>query len=195
GVVVTVLAGLAPALRATRVPPLAAMREGVEIPPRPLPTRRRLVIGFLLAVLVSVLIGEAVGRGLGVVLIVIVVLRGSRLVVRLRRGGERPPRHYRIVPALARAIGALVAWRGITGQLARENSIRHPGRTMVTAAALTVGLALVAFVAVLADGTKATIDHAVSRSFAGNLIVENSQAGTERPIPAGVAPAVARVPG
>ena len=32
--VVTVLAGLLPALRATRVPPLAAMREGVEIPPR-----------------------------------------------------------------------------------------------------------------------------------------------------------------
>ena len=34
GIVVTVLAGLAPALRATRVPPIAAMREGVEIPPR-----------------------------------------------------------------------------------------------------------------------------------------------------------------
>ena len=34
GHVVTVLAGLPPALRATRVPPLAAMREGVEIPPR-----------------------------------------------------------------------------------------------------------------------------------------------------------------
>ncbi len=29
--------------------------------------------------------------------------------------------------------------------------------------------------AVLADGTKATIDQAVSRSFAGDLIVENSQ--------------------
>ncbi len=35
GIGVTVLAGLAPAIRATRVPPLAAMREGVEIPPRP----------------------------------------------------------------------------------------------------------------------------------------------------------------
>jgi putative ABC transport system permease protein len=42
GIVVTVLAGLPPALRATRVPPLAAMREGVEIP-HPLPTRRALV--------------------------------------------------------------------------------------------------------------------------------------------------------
>ena len=75
-------------------------------------------------------------------------------------------------------------WRGITGRLARENTIRQPGRTMVTAAALTVGLALVTFVAVLADGTKATIDQAVDRSFAGDLIVENSSAGNEAAIPA-----------
>jgi putative ABC transport system permease protein len=48
---------------------------------------------------------------------------------------------------------------------------------------------------VLADGFKATIDQSVSRSFAGNLIVENSQAGNEQPIPAGVATALAKVPG
>ena len=48
GIVVTVLAGLPPALRATRVPPLAAMREGVEIPPRPLPTRRGADLRFVL---------------------------------------------------------------------------------------------------------------------------------------------------
>ena len=41
GIVVTVAAGIFPAIRATRVPPLAAMREGVVIPPRPLPSRRR----------------------------------------------------------------------------------------------------------------------------------------------------------
>ncbi len=92
-------------------------------------------------------------------------------------------------------IGVLVMWRGITGRLARENSIRQPGRTLITAAALTVGLALVAFVAVLADGTKATIDQAVSRSFAGNLIVENSQGGSQQGIPALVAPAVRSVSG
>jgi putative ABC transport system permease protein len=54
----------------------------------------------------------------------------------------------------------------------------------------------VTFVAVLADGTKASIDRAVSRSFAGDLIVENSQAGgREQGIPALVAPALRRVPG
>jgi putative ABC transport system permease protein len=143
GTIVTLLAGLTPALRATRVPPLAAMREGVEI-------------------------------------------GGRRRLFR---------RRYLIVRPLARTVGALVSWRGITGRLARENTMRQPGRTMVTAAALTVGLALVTFVAVLADGTKASIDRAVSRSFAGALIVENSQAGNEQGIPALVAPALRQVPG
>jgi putative ABC transport system permease protein len=92
-------------------------------------------------------------------------------------------------------VGALVIWRGITGRLARENAIRQPGRTLITAAALTVGLALVTFVAVLASGTKATIDRAVTRSFAGNLIVENSQAGSEQGIPSAIAPALRHVQG
>jgi putative ABC transport system permease protein len=195
GVVVTVLAGLFPALRATRVPPLAAMREGVEIPPRPLPTRRALIVRFVLGLVLSVVVGVVLGRGLGLVLLVIFVIRGVRLRLRLRRGGERPPRRYRVVPALGGALGLLVSWRGITGRLARENSIRQPGRTLVTALALTVGLALVAFISVLADGTKATINQAVTRSFAGDLIVENSQAGGEQGIPPGIAQAVKRVPG
>jgi putative ABC transport system permease protein len=195
GMIVTLLAGLAPAIRATRVPPLAAMREGVGIPPRPLPSRRVLVARFLLALVAVVAIGRIVGGTVVLpVLLVIWGLRLVRLIARVRRG-NRPP-HYRVVPALARAIGVLVSWRGITGRLARENSIRQPGRTMITAAALTVGLALVAFVAVLADGTKATIDQAVTRSFAGDLIVENSQAGNnEQGIPALVAPALRRVHG
>jgi putative ABC transport system permease protein len=194
GIVVTLLAGLPPALRATRVPPMAAMREGVEIP-RVVLSRRailaRAAIGLTLLIVLRLLLGGGVAlTGLAIVL----VIRMLFVVRRLRRG-DRPPR-YRVVPALARAIGVLVMWRGITGRLARENSIRHPGRTMITAAALTVGLALVAFVAVLADGTKATIDQAVSRSFAGDLIIENSQAGNnEQGIPALVAPAVRRVPG
>jgi putative ABC transport system permease protein len=193
GTIVTVLAGLQPALRATRVPPLAAMREGLETPPRVV-TRRGLIARFavyLAIVAIVAIVDQGAVRG---VVVAIVVLRTIWLVMRLRRG-SRPPR-YRVVPALARALGALVAWRGITGRLAKENSMRQPGRTMVTAAALTVGIALVAFVAVFADGLKATIDHTISRSFAGNLIVENSQGGGEQQgISASLATALERVPG
>jgi putative ABC transport system permease protein len=195
GVGVTVLAGLPPALRATRVPPVAAMREGVQIPPRPLPTRKALVIRFLVGLVIVAVLVAVGAAGVGVVLAVVWVLRAIRLAVRLRRGEERPRRRYRVVPALGHAIGTLVRWRGITGRLAEENSIRQPGRTMVTAAALTVGLALVAFVSVLAASFKATINHSVDRSFAGNLIVENSQSGNQQGIPPGVAAAVRKVPG
>ena len=139
GTVVTVLAGLAPALRATRVPPLAAMREGVQIPPRPLPTRRTLVVRFLVGLVVAFALGAVLGHGVGLVLVVVWCARAARLFARLRRGGQRPARRYRVVPALANAIGWLVSWRGITARLARENSVRQPGRTLVTAAALTVG--------------------------------------------------------
>ncbi len=194
GTIVTVLAGLPPALRATRVPPLAAMREGVEIPPRQALTRGRHAVPILLAlVVVRLVIAIANNEGTGTIVIIAAI---GILVAGIRLRQRARGRHYRVVPFLARTLGVLVAWRGITGRLARENAMRQPGRTMVTAAALTVGLALVAFVSVLADGTKATIDEAVNRSFAGNLIVENSQAsGENQGIPALVAPAVRKVPG
>jgi putative ABC transport system permease protein len=193
GIVITVLAGLPPALRATRVPPIAAMREGVEIPPRQAITRGRYAVPILLALIAVRLIVAIAGHEGGATIAIVGAVGVLVLWIRLRQRSRG--RHYRVVPALARVLGVLVTWRGITGRLAKENSMRQPGRTMVTAAALTVGLALVAFVAVLADGFKATIDQSVSRSFAGNLIVENSQAGNEAPIPAGVASAVAKVPG
>jgi putative ABC transport system permease protein len=193
GIVVTVLAGFFPALRATRVPPIAAMREGVQIPPRPLPTRRALILRFALYFVIVVGVRIVVGGGLALLVLVVLAVRGGRLWARLRRPGERPARHHRVVPALAGAIGWLVSWRGITARLARENSIRQPGRTLVTALALTVGLGLVAFISVLAAGTNATIDRAVNRSFAGNLIVQNTQG--QGGVPATVAPALRTIHG
>ncbi len=194
GIVITVLAGFFPALRATRVPPMAAMREGVQIPPRPLPTRRALVIRFALYIAVVVALRVLVGGGIALVAFVVIALRALRLRARLKRGGERPPRHYRVIPALGHALGLLVSWRGITGRLARENSVRQPGRTLVTALALTIGLGLVAFISVLAAGTKATIDQSVSRSFAGSLIVQNTRTG-EGGIPEAIAPALRSIHG
>jgi putative ABC transport system permease protein len=193
GVSVTVLAGLAPAIRATRVPPLAAMREGVEIPRRTPITRGRYAVPVLLGLIAVRFVVALVQHDSFGTIALITAIGVVVLYVRLRQRKHGP--QYRLTRGLAKLIGALVSRRGITGKLAQENSIRQPGRTLSTAAALTVGLALVTLVAVLADGTKATINQAVSRSFAGNLIVENSQAGNEASIPALVAPALRRVPG
>ena len=193
GTVITVLAGFFPALRATRVPPMAAMREGVRLPPRPMPSKRRLIAAFLATLIAVLLIAKAVGGDVILpVLLALMLVRGVMLISRVRRAGQ--PRRYRVITELGRAIGLIVSWRGIIGRLARENSVRQPGRTLVTALALTVGLGLVAFIAVLAAGTKATIDQAVSRSFAGNLIVQNTNTG-EGGIPGAIAPALRSIHG
>jgi putative ABC transport system permease protein len=192
GVCVTIAAGLPSALRATRVPPLAAMREGFVIPRRVL-TGRALITRFALALAIIVGARLTLGGGSALVLLIVIVARGVRLRKRIKRGDAEAP--YRLTRALAGGVGTVVRWRGITGRLAQENSVRHPGRTLTTAAALTIGLALVALVAVLADGFKATINRAVDRSFAGDLIVENAEAGNRAAIPARLAAALRGVPG
>ena len=77
------------------------------------------------------------------------------------------------------------------GLLARENAMRNPARTATTAAALMVGLGLVVFVAVFANGIKASFDATVSRVVKADLIVRSD---TMQPIPAAAADAVAADP-
>ena len=133
----TVAAGIFPAIRATRVPPLAAMREGVEIEPRALTGVGVAVRGRVAARPRRSRSARLLGGGVFFVLFILLAIYVTVLLVRLMRGAR--PKRYRVVPALGGTIGLLVSWRGITGRLARENSIRQPGRTLVTALALTVG--------------------------------------------------------
>ena len=54
----------------------------------------------------------------------------------------------------------------LVGRLARENSTRHPGRTAVTSAALMIGLALVVFVTIFANGLRASVSDLIDRTLA-----------------------------
>ena len=185
GTTVTVLASLAPALRSTRVPPIAALQEGVSPEPGRLSRLALPLTIVLLAIGAFFVVEGLTGHGETLVLGV------GALAVFVGIAAVSP----RFVPQLAGAIGLLVAWRGITGQLARENSRRQPGRTAVTAAALMVGLALVSFVSIVAAGTKASIDRAVDDSFAGNLIIEPSQATSNQGLPSSLSHSLAEVAG
>jgi putative ABC transport system permease protein len=184
GVVVSVLAGLAPALRATRIPPLAALRSGTGAEPGRL-SRYSLAVSIAVFLLGAAMVADGVAGSGGALLAGI-----GALVLFVGIALFSP----RLVPGLANGVGQLVSWRGVTGQIARENARRQPGRTAVTSAALMVGLALVTFVSVLASGAKATIDSAVNSSFAGNLIVE-ANANSNQGIPASLAVALQKVPG
>jgi len=103
-----------------------------------------------------------------------------------------------ISPRFVRPAAKLVAWpiersTKLVGRLARENSTRHPGRTAVTSAALMIGLALVVFVTVFANGLRASISDLIDRTLAGDIAVLHDDGFS--PIPAAVGPTVAKVPG
>lgn len=188
GVLVTVVSSLVPALRSTRVPPIAALHAFA-----PAPTRRRRLVFLVLSVLLGAI-------GLAMVLLGLFGSGGAGARAGLMGGGAVAVIFAvslfspRLVPPLA----ALAGWpleklRRLTGRLARENAQRNPSRTAVTAAALMIGVALVAFVAVFAAGLKSTVAQVVDENFAGGLIVQNSDGFS--PIPNGAAKAAEKVPG
>ena len=186
GVVLTIVASLFPAIRATRVAPLEALREGSGAQPKP--RGRRYVMG-----------GALVALGFGAMALGLFAANDSNtaltllglgtLVVFLGAAMLSPL----LVPPIARAASApIVRFRGLTGQLARENTIRNPSRTAVTASALMIGLALVTFVAVFADGLKAGINNTIDRNFRGDFLLQNTDGFS--PIPASAGRQVARLP-
>ncbi|HEX3733651.1 MAG TPA: FtsX-like permease family protein [Solirubrobacterales bacterium] len=188
GVVVTFVASLIPALRSTRVPPIAALHAFAPAPSR----RRRLLYAALsillgLAGLAMVLLGLFGSAGAGGAAELIGI---GAVVIVLAVSFFSP----RLVPALATVAGwPLERLRRLTGRLARENAQRNPSRTAVTAAALMIGLALVAFVTVFAAGLKSSVAQVVDENFAGGLVIQNTDGFS--PIPAGVAVAARKVPG
>ncbi len=103
-----------------------------------------------------------------------------------------------VSPYLVRPLASVVGrpferFRGITGRLARENTVRQPGRTAVTAAALMVGVALVTFVSIFAAGAKETIAKAVDDNLKAAFVVQNTDGFS--PFSAAVLPAVQKVDG
>ncbi len=88
-----------------------------------------------------------------------------------------------LVTPVASVVGApLERLGGVPGTLARENSVRNPGRTASTAAALMIGLALVSFVAVFAAGIKGSIDDAIDKTLIGDLTISNDDGFSDIPI-------------
>ena len=186
GVVLTVVASLFPAIRATRVAPLEALREGSGAHAGP--RVKRYVFGGGLAVLGVAAMAYGL-FGVGDSDTALSLLGLGTLLVFLGAAMLSPL----LVPPIARAASApLVRLRGLTGQLARENTIRNPSRTAVTASALMIGLALVTFVAVFAAGLKAGINDTIDRNFRGDFLLQNSDGFS--PIPPSAAREVAKLP-
>ena len=192
GTIVTLLASLRPAVRATRVPPIAAVREGAELPVGRLHRFRTPWSVFLTVAGFAALSYGLFGSGLSTTALLAWMGVGALLiffgVALLSQRFIRP-----LVGVLgwpAAAIG------GAAGSLARDNSKRNPQRTASTAAALMIGLALVTLVATLAAGITQTFRGAVDDLWKTS---ESDYAITAQnnfsPIPTAAADAVAKAPG
>ena len=189
GMLITLVAAVVPAIRATRVSPMEALSDQAIAPTQ---RRRRVVTGLAMLLMVGGVVAISVGLfggiessgdaaallGLGAVLLFF----GTALL------------SPRFVAPLASVVGlALERVRKLTGRLARENAVRNPGRTATTAAALMIGLALVTFVTVFAAGIKASVDDAVDKSFAADLTLQHEDGFS--PIPTTAAREVAAMDG
>jgi putative ABC transport system permease protein len=174
GITITVLASLSPALRATRVPPIAAVREGGVLPPSRL---ARLSgagsVALTLAAIAALLVGSFVsGLSTGVTLLLIAL---GCLALFLGVAFVSP----RLVRPLSALLGAPARrFGGAAGRLAQENSTRNPGRTATTAAALMIGLALVTLVATIGQGLRSSDRQALESQVKANYVI-TSQSGFE----------------
>ena len=175
GVIVTVFAGLLPAARATRISPVAAVREGVTRE-RGRMARVATVLGALLLALgVGLLaLGMLKGGDLGVAGTLASSL-GGMLILFIGAAMLVPI----AVPLVARFVGWPAArFAGIPGRLARDNAIRNPGRTASTAAALMIGIALVSAIAVVGRSLKISAVEATESQIASSHVLQ-SQTGWE----------------
>ena len=167
GIVITLLAALRPALRSTRVPPIAAVREGALLAPsRFARFGQAAAVGTLLAS-TAVMLLALFASGLSTTMRLLGVGVGA---VGLFLGVSMLA--PRLVPPLARVLGwPATRFGGAAGRLARGNSTRNPSRTASTASALMIGLTLVTLVGVLAAGLRTRFQDGVNQAFIANYAV------------------------
>ena len=161
GITVTALAGVLPARRASRIAPLAALRETAAETVAISRVRAWAGPALVAAGVLAVLLGAAGAGGMAVTGAGAALTLAGTVVCG---------------PLVARPLGGLLGaplarLRGMPGTLARDNTKRNPRRTAATAAALMVGVGMVSLFTVVAGSLKSSIEDSVARSFAGDLAV------------------------
>ena len=186
GIIITMLAALLPALRASRIAPVAAMRDAAT-PDKPL--TRVTIVGAAIFGVGALALGNALaGAGGATLLLILVGVLLSFVGVAL------------LTPAISRpvvsALGAMFS-RWLPGMLGKRNSARNPRRTAITAAALMVGIALITGINTVASSAKTSITSLANAQVKADLIISGDQnsAGGPANFDASVLTKTAAVPG
>ncbi|MCO6677710.1 ABC transporter permease [Cutibacterium avidum] len=158
GIVVTTLAALSPARRATKVAPVAALQPMTETPTRRI-GRVRIMLGALLFIAGAALVVVSATADMETNVAVLcgvaggfVSFAGVLVLAPVLIGG------------LSRAVGS-AHLGGVPGELAVENTQRNPRRTATTTSALLIGVTLITTVATGAATGRASIDKVMNGHF------------------------------
>ena len=165
GIIVTMVAALVPARRASKVSPVAALRDDLTVQEKGM--HRRLLFGTIALVVGGALVvagfadapgSSAVWIGAGAVIWVVTVAVMA------------PVLGHPVLVACRAVFGRLF---GTAGRLAGENALRNPRRTGATASALMIGLAVVSAVGVLAASTDKTNAALIDEQFRSDFLVQS----------------------
>ncbi|EDY57376.1 MULTISPECIES: FtsX-like permease family protein [Streptomyces] len=163
GVLITMLAAWLPGRRAAKIPPVAAMSSvHAKATTKSLVLRNTLGALFsgagVAVILAATTMDGSDGQapmGMGAVLLIIGVFILTPLLSR---------------PLIAAAAPALRVF-GVSGKLARQNSVRNPRRTAATASALMIGLTLITGMTVMAGSLQKSIDKMASAAVKADYVV------------------------
>jgi putative ABC transport system permease protein len=188
GTLVTVLSAITPAVQASRIPPVAALRDtAIERKPR---VAVRLAFGILIMGVLGVgslfygLFGHPDNAIRFVGIGAFAIFLGA----------------FILGPLFAAPFSRLIASplpriKGMTGLLARENAARNPKRTAYTATTLLIGVALVGFITIFAASAKKSVGHAVDSQFKTDYIITSGGGfGPPKPIPQTLAADIKKLP-
>jgi len=173
GVGVTVAAAIIPAIRAGRIPPVAAMRP--ELGFTALQKNKRLVVGSVVTALGVAFFGTGVfvqpGSAVSTLLLaafgaVFIFLGVSSLSTTVAAPASRVISRTLPLPFFPMT-------RSIPGRLGSRNAQRTPRRTASTASALMIGLALVSTVAVVAESVRQTFRDQIEGSVTADFFISN----------------------
>ncbi|CAL9515261.1 ABC transporter permease [Streptomyces sp. enrichment culture] len=173
GILVTMLAAWLPGRRAAKIPPVAAM-SSVHAKATTKSLVLRNTLGALLSAAGIAVVLVATGMkgsdgqapmGIGAVLLIVGVFVLTPLLSR---------------PLVAAAAPVLRVF-GISGKLARQNSVRNPRRTAATASALMIGLTLITGMTVAAGSLQKSIDKMAASAIEADYIVSMANANALSP--------------
>lgn len=188
GLVVTVVSAIVPAIRATRVPPIAALR--VDTSGAPSGRRRR-------AVRVALAITVAVGGTLLTALGLRMTAAEPAMILVMAGGIGNFLALLMLSPLVVGRLVAALGWLpgrlfGVPARLAVANARRNPGRTAATTATLLIGAALMAGGSTVAATISRTADAQLNAAFPIDYLLTPAFTGGDR-APAIPAPVAARL--